>query len=269
MNIKSPSLFFLLALHATLALSYGYDAPKALSTYGESDVLAVRWPDGEIPIYDATNFSDLDRVVAALNSEIGATAKLVVTREAINAKINIISGKLPEGQCGSTVTSTQSRVLVRADIIISDDITSGACAGNSRGLNLYFHEMVHAVGLSRHTRYTGSVMDHAPVMNLDAKLPTAYRLSLRALYALPPGSIIPDRMDITPPPDIDMASLIKGKSSKPIFSAESQKIGQAAVNDIQNSRGLVRISLPMTARSFGVPKPVRHGKRKTETVSLF
>lgn len=188
---KQPVRTFSSPVHGSSMVING---ATMLSTYGESDVYAVRWPNGVVYVQDNTNYPYLDQVLSVLNRDLDQVHLEKAPYPEL-AGINIEWADL-DGPCGTTVTSMDEshRSIGGAKIKISNLFRTGkACTGNTSGFPLYLHEMAHAMGFSRHTREGHGLMDAELVMNANLSVTPAFRTFFKTLYALPAGSMIPER----------------------------------------------------------------------------
>jgi hypothetical protein len=171
------------------------DPFEVVRKWGESDTHAVRWVDGSVLVYDATNSPHMSKVLELLNRDL-VDVRLVMANTPENANIKVQYGETQDA-CGLTTVWTQplQRTITGAEIQLSPSVKDGKCKGNSDGAAVLLHEMTHAVGFSRHTTQENTLMHRHVNVNMDVLIPPEQRLFLQALYSIPAGILIPSQDD--------------------------------------------------------------------------
>lgn len=160
-----------------------------VSSYSSNANRAVRWPDGDVKIFDATNYDEIDKALDLLNKYTNKT-HFIKTDNPENAQI-IISWSdyfdFPyQDKCGLTQTFLQDKYKYTKATI---QLRRGACTKNGTILSLYIHELGHALGFERHTD-SEDVMAEALQDRGHFESIGILTTFLTGLYYLQPGDII-------------------------------------------------------------------------------
>lgn len=136
----------------------------------------VRWPEGDIYVYDETNFPQIQRVLDSWNQVLQGKVNLILTNDPSRAEIKVI--------LNNNISSGGGDAAV---IFEENDwrITYGEIEITEMGrlnFGIYLHEFGHILGIRGHTN--SGIM--APVVACSEIDPFAAKL-MQNIYSLPIG----------------------------------------------------------------------------------
>ena len=149
-----------------------------IKQYGYDKEHLVRWPYGNIYVYDYTGFPKLQTVFDKWNEVLEGKANLVLTNDLRKAQVKVMIDNSISSQCGWASVTWEDFKIVSGEVKVTDYCFSD--------LAVYLHEFGHILGIGKHTS-TGIMAPIATGSEID---PFAAKL-MQNIYSLPIGFNLP------------------------------------------------------------------------------
>ena len=176
-NIKSVQLF--VVKNMPLITS---QEQELLNKYGWGVSKTIRWPDGYVEVYDATNFSRMQEVLNQWNQVIkGKVIFYLSDNPQSPVKITYNSELRRENLCGHIDTQWTSNRLYAAEITINPD--GSFCGFPENSFGLYLHLFAGVVGFDA---WKGITVERNDWQNFNLIADIMQRM-ISALYRVPAG----------------------------------------------------------------------------------
>ena len=160
---------------------------ELIRKWGYGGDYVIRWPNGYVDVYDATNYSQMQEVLNQWNAAIGGPAILRLSNNP-NSQVKVYY-KLIFGYCGNRdVTWNEDYTFSTIDIQISDNTAS--CGYPSTKYALYLFMFKNVAGFKGWTT-KGEDVPYEEWTNFTEINDTMKKM-VKALYKVPPGYYLGD-----------------------------------------------------------------------------
>ena len=155
---------------------------ELLKNFGWGGNKTIRWPDGYVEVFDATNFSRMQEVLDQWNRVIGGKVIFYLSDNPHSSVKITYNSELRKGNlCGHIDTYWRGYRLYAAEITINPD--GSFCGYPENSFGLYLHLFAGAAGFDAWKRTTVDRKDWQN-FNLIADI---MQMMVRALYKVPAG----------------------------------------------------------------------------------
>jgi len=155
---------------------------ELIRRFGWGGNRTIRWPDGYVEVYDATNFSKMQEVLDQWNEVLDGKVIFYLSNNPQSpVKITYNSALRKENLCGHIDTHWRSYRLYAAEITINPDGSFCGYPENSYALYLHFFS-----GVAGFDAWKGEVVEKRDWQNFNL-ISEIMQMMIRALYKVPPG----------------------------------------------------------------------------------
>ena len=168
---------------------------ELIREYGYDSEYTVRWPDGYVDVYDATNYSQMQKVLNEWNSAIGGPVVFLLSSNP-NSPVKVYFKSIPE-YCGDDDVkwNEEDYTLSRVDLqISSDNAFSSSCGYPGSTHSLYLSMFKSAAGFAG---WTTKDIPYEEWTNFTTINDTMEKM-VKALHKVPPGyCLLPEPTETT------------------------------------------------------------------------
>jgi len=155
---------------------------ELIRRFGWGSNRTIRWPDGYIEVYDATNFSKMQEVLDQWNEVLDGKVIFYLSNNPQSpVKVTYNSALRKENLCGHIDTHWRSYRLYAAEITINPD--GSFCGYPENSFSLYLHLFSGVAGFNV---WKGEVVEKRDWQNFNL-ISEIMQMMLKALYKLPAG----------------------------------------------------------------------------------
>jgi len=159
-----------------------YEEKNLLQEYGWGNSRVIRWPDGYVEVYDATDFSRMQEVLDRWNEVIGGKVIFYLGNDSQSPiKLTYNPELSQENLCYHIDTHWENYQLYAAEIKINPDASS--CGYPQNSFALYLHSFS---GIAGFDVWKGTTIDREDWQGFNL-IPEIMQTMIRALYQLPSG----------------------------------------------------------------------------------
>ena len=159
-----------------------HEEKELIRRFGWGGNRTIRWLDGYIEVYDATNFNKMQDVLDQWNEVIGGKVIFYLSNNPQSpVKITYNSALRQENLCGHIDTHWRSYKLYAAEITINPDGSFCGYPENSYALYLHFFS-----GVAGFDAWKGEVVEKRDWQNFTL-ISEIMQMMVNALYKVPPG----------------------------------------------------------------------------------
>jgi hypothetical protein len=153
---------------------------ELIQKYGWGNNRVIRWPDGYVEVYDATNFSRMQEVLDRWNEVIGGKVIFYLSNDPQSpVKLTYNPELGEENLCYHIDTHWSNYQLYAAEIKINPDASS--CGYPQNSYSLYLHSFS---GIAGFDVWKGTTIDREDWQNFNL-ISEIMQTMIRALYQLP------------------------------------------------------------------------------------
>lgn len=157
-----------------------YEEKELIQKYGWGDNRVIRWPDGYVEVYDATNFSRMQEVLDRWNEVIGGKVIFYLSNNPQSpVKLTYNPELREENLCYHIDTHWSNYQLYAAEIKINPDASS--CGFPQNSYALYLHSFS---GIAGFDVWEGTTIGQKDWQNFNL-ISEIMQTMIRALYKLP------------------------------------------------------------------------------------
>jgi hypothetical protein len=157
-----------------------YEEKELIQKYGWGNNRVIRWPDGYVEVYDATNFSRMQEVLDRWNEVIGGKVIFYLSNNPQSpVKLTYNPELRGENLCYHIDTHWSNYQLYAAEIKINPDTSS--CGYPQNSYALYLHSFS---GIAGFDVWEGTTIDQKDWQNFNL-ISEIMQTMIRALYKLP------------------------------------------------------------------------------------
>jgi len=155
---------------------------ELIRRFGWGGNKTIRWPDGYVEVYDATNFSKMQEVLDQWNEVLDGKVIFYLSNNPRSpVKVTYNSALRKENLCGHIDTHWQSYRLYAAEITINPD--GSFCGYPENSFALYLHFFSGVVGFNA---WKGEVVEKRDWQDFTL-ISEIMQMMIKALYQVSPG----------------------------------------------------------------------------------
>ena len=155
---------------------------ELIRRFGWGGNRTIRWPDGYVEVYDATNFSKMQEVLDQWNEVLDGKVIFYLSNNPQSpVKVNYNSALRKENNCVHIDTHWRSYRLYAAEITINPDGSFCGYPENSYALYLHFFS-----GVAGFDAWKGEVVEKGDWQNFNL-ISEIMQMMIKALYQVSPG----------------------------------------------------------------------------------
>lgn len=159
-----------------------HEEKELIRRFGWGGNRTIRWPDGYVEVYDATNFSRMHEVLNQWNAVIGGKIIFYLSNNPQSpVKVTCNPELRKENLCGHIDTHWRSYRLYGAEITINPD--SSFCGFPENSYALYLHLFSGVAGFNA---WKGDTIDREDWQDFTL-ISEIMQTMIKALYKVPPG----------------------------------------------------------------------------------
>ncbi len=159
-----------------------YEERELIRKYGWGNNRVIRWPDGYVEVYDATNYSRMQEVLNQWNEVAGGKVIFYLSNNPQSpVKVTYNPELSQENLCYHLDTHWRSYQLYAAEIKINPD--SSLCGYPKNSFALYLHSFSGVAGFDI---WKGETIDQKDWQNFNL-ISEIMQMMVKALYKVPPG----------------------------------------------------------------------------------
>ena len=159
-----------------------HEEKELIRRFGWGGNRTIRWPDGYVEVYDATNFSRMQGVLNRWNAVIGGKIIFYLSNNPQSpVKVTYNPELRKENLCGHIDTHWRSYRLYAAEITINPD--SSFCGFPENSYALYLHLFSGVAGFNA---WKGDTIDREDWQDFTL-ISEIMQTMIKALYKVPPG----------------------------------------------------------------------------------
>ena len=165
---------------------------ELIREYGYDNEYSVRWPDGYVDVYDATNYSQMQKVLNEWNPAIGGPVVFRLSNNP-NSPVKVYFKSMSE-YCGGRVVNwdEEDYTLSTIDVQISNNASS--CGYPDSTYSLYLFEFKNVAGFAGWTTKDVNPTIITPYEEWTnfTEINDTMKKMVKALYKVPPGYYLGD-----------------------------------------------------------------------------